>query len=211
MPEKIERCPHCGSTRSELRHAIANCYSRTCLNCGSCGPMFSTEKAANEAWNDRPIEGVLRGELADVRKELELLQDAINHDAGEALIHSMDFHNGNLNVVLSHPVFYLFTKAFSDYWIASGAKNYLEIEMASARLPGRFVIRFEKIGGKAPNVQVQELRAELEQARKELEAYKARDCDNCRHEPDCLCCGDGFSSCSEWEAQDSAPSVGEEA
>lgn len=113
----------------------------------------------------------------EARKELERLQDAINHEAGEALLHSVDFHGNSMEIVMSHPVFYLFTKAFGDYWLALGAKNYIEIEMASPRLPGSFVVRFERVGGKAPNVQVQELKAELAQVRAELEAQSEKRCE----------------------------------
>jgi len=116
---------------------------------------------------------LLHKDLDSLRAENEKLKSILTGNAKEIMLHSMHYEAGQMHTVLSHPIFYLFTQAFCEYWLEMGAKNYLELEMQNRPTGERFVIRFEKIGMKAPHVLVEEAQAELARVKEEMEKLKA--------------------------------------
>lgn len=73
MSDTLARCPFCGST-----NVFEGAFFVICGKCDAYGPSKDTEAEATAAWNHRPIETVLRGELEDARKELEQLRNDLD-------------------------------------------------------------------------------------------------------------------------------------
>lgn len=75
MSEQLSRCPHCGSTQAEVSKWTNSLDERSLyfVICGKCAArtnFYKTREEAITAWNHRPIEDVLRGELEQARAEI---------------------------------------------------------------------------------------------------------------------------------------------
>ena len=107
-------------------------------------------------------------ENAELKNDLKYLQDLVNGNAREALIHSASFEGGEFNALLEHPLFGLIAQDLTNYFIEIGAENYMWMKLHSTKANADFVLTVKKDSGLSPEEKNERLEARIA----ELEAER---------------------------------------
>lgn len=120
---------------------------------------------------DCPSEISLRPAIERLIKENADLHDMINGNVRDVIINEMHFEKGALEVYLKHPIFALFAGAIADYFIETGAKNYLETRIWCEKV-GFVIVTCQKESGQSPHQCRQAAERDRDALRDELGAVR---------------------------------------
>lgn len=125
---------------------------------------------------DCPSEISLRPAIERLIREKASLHDMINGNVRDVIINEMHFEKGALEVYLKHPIFALFAGAIADYFIETGAKNYLETRIWCEKV-GFVIVTCQKETGQSPHQcrQAAEKERDAARAQRDALAQYARD------------------------------------
>jgi hypothetical protein len=121
---------------------------------------------------DCPSEESLRPEIERLLKKNADLQDMVEGNVRDVIINEMHFEKGALEVYLKHPIFALFAGAIAEYFIETGAKNYLETRIWCEKV-GFVIVTCQKETGHSPHQLRQSAEAERNAFLEEICAARA--------------------------------------
>ena len=89
-----------------------------------------------------------------------------------AVIDELGFNQNRVELIVRQPVISLFLLEFSEFWIESGAENYIEMAGTDNRV-GDFTITIQRVDGKTPH----QLKTEAFEENERLKRREYRNCD----------------------------------